>query len=173
MKPFEDLGHAVRLTKPIRVKRYEMKHLPDPGQCVDCLIVVNDRSDGQPRARLALSNGASWDMLGYLDDAPSHVPSQSVAVRPTEIDLTPLVRQAVEAALPGMIPPAVKVIESRANVPDDTLQQLQAADRVTSQALIEFSEHINSLLRDRAEMMARIEYLETHAIAKVGIKGAA
>lgn len=173
MKPFEDLGHAVRVMKPIRVKRYEMKNLPDPGQCVDCLIVVNDRSDGQPRARLALSNGASWDMLGYVDDAPAHVPSQSVAVRPTEIDLTPLVRQAVEAALPGMIPPAVKVIESRQSVPDETVKQLEDANRVAANALIEVVEHVNSLLRDRAEMMARIEYLENHAIAKVGIKGAA
>lgn len=171
MKPFEDLGHAVRVTKPFRFKRYDAGKVPDPGQCVDCAIIINDRLNGDPRSRLALSNGASWDHVAWLDDRPT-APNQSVAVRPTEIDLTPLVREAVKAELAGM-PPAVKVIESRASVPDDTVKQLEDANRVAANALIEVVEHINSLLRDRAEMMARIEYLENHAIAKVGIKGAA
>jgi hypothetical protein len=37
---------------------------------LDCLILINDRTDGIPRVRVALSNGGSFDYLGYLTDIP-------------------------------------------------------------------------------------------------------
>ena len=169
MKPFEDLGHAVRVTKPFRFKRYEAGKLPDPGQCVDCLIIINDRLNGDPRARLAVSNGASWDHLAWLDDRPV-VQSTAVAVRPAEVDLTPLVRQAVESVLPSMVPTPMKVIESRVSVPDETLNELRESDRVAAAAYVEMAEHVNTLLRKVAELEARQGFVEHYALAKAELR---
>lgn len=68
MKPLEDRGHALAITKPVQIRRFDAQRLPDPGACTDCLIVINDRSN-QSRARLALSDGASWVPIGTIDDA--------------------------------------------------------------------------------------------------------
>lgn len=153
-KAIEHEGHRVAVPLPLALRRYEANKLPDPGQCVDCLIIVNDRSDGQPRARFAVSNGASWDFYVREDQAVS---SQAVALRPAEIDLTPMVRAAVEAALPALVSqPAVKVIQGPQMSPND----LQAV----AQGMLEMSEHVNKVLNENADLRARIEFLESRAI---------
>lgn len=75
----EDLGHCGRASKPVGLRVYEPGSLPDPGQCAQALIAINDRSDGVPRARLAMSNGASWDIVAVTSDLQSQ---QTVDVQP-------------------------------------------------------------------------------------------
>ena len=114
MKRWEDKGAFLEAPGPVKLKRYRPGRLPNAAECVDCLIVINDDADGDPRPRVAISNGASWDYLVRGDQLVSAPPSTSLVVqpsRPSEIDITPMVRAAVEAALPAMIPQPVKVIE--------------------------------------------------------------
>lgn len=167
-KPIEDEGHRARATKPLALKRYEEGKLPDPGQCVDCAIIVNDRSDGVPRARLAISNGASWDFYVREDEVGA---STAVAVRPVERDLTPMIRAAVETALPALVSaPAVKVIQGPQSAPEG-IKELAAA-------MLDISGHVNVLANENADLRAEIEVLKSQvrAIEQVevvtGIKAA-
>lgn len=74
---------------PVRLHRYEPGKLPDPADMLDCLLIVNDRSDGVPRARLVLSNGASYDTVAYLTDIPSGSPAASLAPALPALTLPP------------------------------------------------------------------------------------
>ncbi len=162
MKPFEDLGHAVKVTKPFRLKRCEAGGLPDPGQCVDCLIVINDRNSPS-RPSVAYSDGTTWLHLGWLDQSPQ--PSQAVVVQPVERDITPLIRAAVEQALPALVSqPAVRVIQGP-QTPAIDVQPL-------AQGMLELSEHVNRILNENADLMARVEFLERHAIAHAKLEAA-
>lgn len=154
MKPLEDRGHALQLHKPLAVKRYEPNRLPDPGQCVDCIIVVNDRKDGVPRGRLMLSNGASWDAVGYVDEI------KQSTVQPAHhqsVDLVPLVRSAVAEMLPSLPAREVKTITALP-VTDDT--------QAIAQALLEMSETINQLNHANHDLQQRVAFLENNALAR-------
>ena len=155
MKPIEDRGHALQLHKPIALKRYEPNKLPDPGQCVDCLIIVNDRKDGVPRGRLAISNGASWDSVAWLDEVKS--PSAPV-VPAAPVDLVPLVRSAVAEMLPALPAREVK-----------TIAAIPASDTDTAaiaQALLEMSDAINRLTREKHDLENRVAFLEANSLAR-------
>lgn len=157
MKPIEDRGHALQLHKPIALKRYEPNKLPDPGQCVDCLIIVNDRKDGVPRGRLAVSNGASWDHVAWLDD----IKAQPVAVQHAQhaqFDLVPLVRNAVAEMLPALPAREVKTI---AAIPAN-----EADTAAIAQALLEMSDAINRLLTKKHELEHRVAFLEANSLAR-------
>ncbi len=163
VKPIEDKGHLIEATRPLKIKRYELGRLPDPGQCVDCLIIINDRSDGTPRGRLAMSNGASWDHLAWLDELK---PGTAVAVRPADIDLQPMIQEAVRQALPAVVhqpPLALKVIQGPA-------QDTSEAYKAMAQAVLEMSEHVNRLQFESAELRAEVEFLKRHAVAKVDVR---
>lgn len=173
MKPFFDEGHRVRATKPLALRRYQAGKLPDAAQCVDCLIIVNDQYDGVARGRLAISNGATWDHVAWIDDVGS---GSALAVVPqprAEVDLTPLVRAAVDAALPGLMPPAVKVVEhvrDQALPPAAELGKLREDIRALAVANLEISEHLQRVIHENAELMARIEYVEQNAIARAELE---
>lgn len=96
MKSVRDLGHIIEALKPLKLPRHEAGQLPDPGSHTDCLIIVNDRADGTPRARLALSNGASWDYFALVHELASTA---------QHVDVVPLVRQAVMDTLPALMQP--------------------------------------------------------------------
>lgn len=162
-KPIEDRGHKAEATKPLQIKRYEAGKLPDPGQCIDCIIVVNDRLDGQPRARLAMSNGAAWDHLAWMDDAKVGVHS----ARPAAVDLMPMIREAVDAALPDrtQAPPRL-VIESTAQ---QVTHNTDDNSKLIADAMLEMSDHVTRMQRENADLMARVEFLEKYAVAKVNI----
>ena len=149
-KAIEDDGHRARATKPLALRRYEAGKLPDPGQCVDCAIIVNDRSDGVPRARLAISNGASWDFYVREDEIGT---SKAVGVRPVERDITPMIQAAVDAALPALVTaPAVKVIQGPQSTPND-VKELAAA-------MLDISGHVNGLANEHADLRAELETLK-------------
>ncbi len=176
MRRWEDKGSCLEAPLPVRLKRYKPGRLPNAAECVDCLIVVNDDADGVPRARLALSNGASWDYIGYVVDAvPAVAPSTALVVQPSaprEIDLTPLVRAAVDAALPAMIPPPVKVVEQIAQGPipnGDEMAQLREHIKLLAAANLDLSEHLNTVLRNCADLEVRVDYIERNALAKAEI----
>ena len=74
-KLIDQSGARVKTGWPVQIHRYESGKLPDPADVLDCLLIVNDRTDGIPRARLVLSNGASYDTVAYLTDIPAGSPA--------------------------------------------------------------------------------------------------
>lgn len=161
MKVIEDKGAVAAASKPLRLRRYDAQHLPDPGECVDALIAVNDRSRPGP-ASLRYSDGSTWlECTGV-------VVQQTVTAPPVPqiVDVTPLVRDAVRDMLPALMPPAPMVQISASPV-----EAKPAADtndlRAIAQAHLAIAELVNELQRRLAEAESRIEYLERTAVASV------
>lgn len=75
-------GARVTTGWPLQLLRYEAGQLPDPADVLDCILIVNDRTDGVPRARLVSSNGASYDTIAYLTDIPAGSPPVSAPSLP-------------------------------------------------------------------------------------------
>lgn len=148
MKPIENQGAVAAVTRPLRLRRYEAAHLPDPGSCVDSLIIVNDRS-GPGSAGLRVSDGSSW-----LDPGG---PRQTV-------DVTPLVREAVRELLQAPSAPAALAAPTAAPVPgtDDV--------RTVAAHMLQMLDTINALAQRLADAEARIEFLERSALARVEIR---
>jgi hypothetical protein len=153
-KPADDLGYALRLNRPLKLQRFDPRRLPDPAECVDCLIIVNDRSDGVPRARLALSNGASWDFVAIV--------GEGTAVAPMT-DLQPLVRQAVAAELPSLLPQ--QEVRMLSPPPGQDLQPL-------ANAVLEMAEQVNRLMAENIELRDRVDQLDRHAIVGAELRRA-
>ena len=157
MKSIRDLGYLIESLKPLKLPRCEPGNLPDPGSHTDCLIIINDPSDG-PRARLALSNGASWDLLARTHEL---VPAQQ------HVDVVPMVRQAVRDTLPtllqqqqipALIPaPLPAPVRNLAPVSDDLVSRLESDQRDMAAAMLEMVQTINDLQH-------RVHYLENNAL---------
>jgi hypothetical protein len=146
---------------------YEPHRVPDPITNAGALIVINDRSDGVPRGRVALSNGSTWDLIAFEIDVPRETqPAQNVA---------PMVHQIVRDMLPALIPPQ-QLVSLPPPMPQ-AVPQLPASDdlRAVSEALLAMAEHINQLQHRVHEQDERIAYLEHHAADKsqIRIAGAA
>lgn len=164
-RAIEDEGHALAVRRPLRLKRYPPDKLPDPGQCVDALIVINDRSDGLPRPTLAISNGASWDRVALVVDhqEPARDTQQALRVirdrqpiEATAVDLTPYVDAIREQVLRALPKPEPRAIEA---------PKYATLDGATiASALLEMSEHINRLSLENAELRARVEAIENTRI---------
>jgi hypothetical protein len=168
MAAFRDEGHMSVANKPLRLRLYRSDKLPCPVQHAGCVILVNDRHDAE-RLRLALSDGSSWTFFVREGD----VGSQAVAVRPTEVDLMPAVRAAIAAELPDMLPQPVKVIEHARETPLSDLakiDQLREDIKVLAAADIEIGEHLGPMLRQIAELMARVEFIEQNALARARLE---
>jgi len=166
-KALTDIGNAVRSSKPFMLPVYDPGRVPDPVVNAGALIIINDRSDGVPRGRLALSNGSTWDKLAYELDVSPAQPVQSVA---------PLVHQIVRDMLPALIPPQ-QLVSLPAPAMPPPLPQMPAGDdlRAVAEAILAMSEHINALQIKVHEQDQRIAYLEHHAADKsqIRIAGAA
>lgn len=162
MKPIEDIGHAAAATKPLRLKRYDVQNgLPDPAQCVDCAILVNDRSKPSEPARLAIASGSGWDFYTRESTQSAAVVVQQVP----QVDLTALAREALQGALPQLLAQQPKVIQQQ------PAPQLPSGDaKALANALLELSQHMQTLQRENAELMARVEFLEKHALGRVTLK---
>lgn len=139
-KPFRDDGHAVAAHKPLRLKRYDLASgLPDPGECVDALIVVNDRTDGVPRARLALSNGASWDFLAVLPDIP--------ATTQQTVDIEPMVLRAVHEIVPQIAAPRPALSLPSPVAPDvGLLERVRVLEMQVRQLIATIQQHERDLV---------------------------
>jgi len=172
MRPVDDAGHMVVANKPLRLGQrvYAPDKLPCPVQCAGCVILVNDRHDSR-RLRMALSDGSAWVFFVREGETPR----QDVVARPADIDLTPMVRAAVEAALPAMLPRPVKVVEQIRHDPlpiGGESPQLREGVKALAAANLEISEHLNRVLTECADLMERVAYLEQNALAKAEIKAA-
>lgn len=170
-KALQDIGNAVRSSKPIMLPVYDPGRVPDPVVNSGALIIINDRSDGIPRGRLALSNGSTWDKLAYELDVPRETqPVQNVA---------PLVHQIVRDMLPALIPPQqlVSLPAPVAPPPPPAAPPAPASEdlRAVADAILAMSGHINELQHRVHEQEQRIAYLEHHAADKseIRIAGAA
>lgn len=165
-RALEDDGHLLRLTKPLRLVFYAPDRLPDAVQMAGCLIGVNDSRDGVPRHRLAMSNGASWDLFARVDDLAQ--PSQSLAVA-QQYDLAPLVHAAVAEMLPSLQAPTLRVVQppAIAHMPAEDVARLNEGQKHVASAILEITEHVNRLLLENDELRARLEYVERVAVARV------
>lgn len=121
-KLIEQNGARVKTGWPVQIHRYEPGKLPDPADVLDCLLIVNDRSDGIPRARLVLSNGASYDTVAYLNDIPAGSPAADLAPELPALTLPP--------PLPAPVPTALVVAEVSRQIA--TLQPVSDASRVAA-----------------------------------------
>lgn len=165
MKPLVDDGHMLVAQKPFRLGRrvYAPDRLPCPVQHAGCLILVNDRHDAG-RMRVAFSDGSSWAFLVRAGEAEQT--SEAVAVRPAEVDLTPIVRAAVNEALPAMLPAPVRIVEHapQAAMADMTqVDELREHVRVLAAANLELAEQY-------ARLLERLEFVERHALARAELE---
>ena len=173
-RPIDDDGHCLVATKPFRPGRrvYAPDKLPDPVQCAGCLIEVNDRHDAS-RLRMAMSDGSSWRFVAFADEAQVAAPSRAVDLAP-QVDVSALAREAIATVLPTMLAPQPRVIEHAASGEvGRQIAALQQADKITAEAFLELTGHVNRLLNENAELMARVEFLERHAIGEVKTRDAA
>lgn len=152
-RAIEDLGGVARVNRPLQIKRYEPGDMPDPGGCVDCLIVVNDRADGKPRGRLYVSNGGSWDPVAWLSE--TGLPTASV-------DVTALVRRAVSEALPAIVQAAAPQI---VHVPAPAI--------VEHRAELGPSPEVKLLAQMLSDLETRVAFLEHNALAEARLEKAA
>lgn len=148
---FEDGGTHAVVAKPLRLRRFEAGNLPDPGECVDCLIIVNDRRDGIPRGRLYLSNGASWDPVAYLGEGTQ-------AASPA-VDVVPLVHQAVAEAV-AALPPPVQML-TPAPMP------LALPPPGSSREVLALVRRCEDMATEMRVLAERIQFLEENAINDV------
>lgn len=164
MKPLEDAGTALQVNKPLRLKRYEPNRLPDP-ETPDCLIIINDRHNGVPRGRLALSNGAAWDHVAWLDEIGA--PRETV-------DMMPLVRQAVEAAVAQLPAQEVRVVERHPNhppaLPQSVPSEIGNQIGTVARAAADMGADMLRLQQEIVELKARLEFVERNALARVGVE---
>lgn len=157
MRAITHEGHRVVAEGPFRIGRrvYSPDKMPCPVQCAGCVVLVNDRH-GSGAMRLAFSDGSSW--IYFVPDGAS-TSTQDVTTRPAEIDLTPLVRAAVNEALPALMPAPVRVVEHAAPraLPDMTgISELQNHVRVLATANLELAEQY-------ARLLERVEFIEHNA----------
>jgi len=129
---------------------------------VDCLIVVNDRRDGVPRPRLALSDGSSWSYIAWLDDVPSPAAAQVIAPAPV-VDLAVHMRQAIAEAMPILVHRAQQpVIDTTQQHDPAELERLRSQMRELASAVADAYEALERISADVAE-------IEQTALADVSI----
>ncbi|MCB1505228.1 MAG: hypothetical protein KDJ47_09645, partial [Hyphomicrobiaceae bacterium] len=98
-------------------------------------------------------------------------PSTALAVRPAEADLMPMMRSAVEQALPALMPKMqeLKVIQAPQQ-PQEGVSELAAAVLELSQEMTSMKRSNYMLEQENAELRARVEHIELHAIVSVETK---
>lgn len=139
-KLIEQNGARVKTGWPVQFHRYAPDKLPDPADVIDCPLIVNDRSDGVPRGRVVVSNGASYDTVAYLTDIPAGSPASVLA-------------QALPA-LPDMPPPMPAI-----NIVGEVSRQIAALRPVVASDPV-LSLRVDTIERIAGELSARVSELE-------------
>lgn len=185
-KPIEDAGATARAVKPLALPVYDPARLPDPAACTAALIIVNDRTDGSPRLRLALSNGASWDRVALSVDG---------AAPGVDLDaLAPIMRRLVAQTLPAVVraelPPAPAPVmltaePAKAGEPAEPLfsgfpaqatsqdaQETSASSddsAILAQAMIEMAAQVTNLMSRVHDLEYQVDYLKRNAAHRDGV----
>ena len=158
-KPIEDRGHLAEATKPLKPRVYQSDRRPDPVQCAGCLITVCDATDAHS-LHLEQSDGSRWRRLQFADEA-----TQALTPVPT-VDVSALAREAVARAIAEAPQPQVKLIAPAGDGDSES-------NRVFAAAMLEMSDHVNRLAQENADLMARVDYIERHALAAAHLKESA
>lgn len=148
----EDGGSVATILKPLRIPVYEPGRLPDPATCVNSVIMINDRRDGNPRPSLAVSNGASWDIYARVDQAQQVT---QIVQTPTTVEVTPLVVAAVRDMLPALV---TRATQQALPAPMEHPNTAPIA-----QAMLELAEQMQA-------MQQRIVDIEKTAIGRVEVQ---
>jgi hypothetical protein len=138
----EQNGARVKTGWPVQFHRYEPDKLPDPADVLDCPLIVNDRSDGVPRGRVVVSNGASYDTVAYLTDIPAGSPAVALA--------------KALPALPDMPPPPPL---PAINIVGEVSRQIAALRPVVASDPV-LSLRVDTIERIAGELSARVSELE-------------
>lgn len=161
-KPLQDKGAFIEATKPIVPPLYEPDRLPDPAQCNGAIIRINDRKSGDPRPRLAQSNGGSWDRLAFEGDQVQ--PVQVIPPTPVQIQAPaqPQVIQLQPAPAP-MTPAVDHATQQRLQHVADKLAEIESRPPGTGasrDSIADLSELFAEMAVEHANMKDRIERLE-------------
>lgn len=132
----EDGGATSNVMKPLKLPVYEPGRVPDPVTCAGAAIIINSRTDGNPRPALAISNGASWDIYARVDQVQQ---STQIVQSPTTVDVTPIVVQAVRDILPALVPRAPTPLIPQAAPP--AMEDL----KTLAKAYLELAEKVREL----------------------------
>jgi len=138
----EDGGATADVSKPIKPPNFEPNRLPDPVTCNGAVITINDRGNDE-RPRLAIAIGGSWVRLAYFGEhatAPVQITSS-----PVNIDVTPMIRDAVRDMLPALVPRANPVAIAP---PENNMDDVKNCARALIELADEMSrqrDEINSL----------------------------
>lgn len=149
----EPNGPVGEATLPIRLKAYDPSKLPDPITCNGALIVINDRGNDE-RPRIAIALGGTWVRLAYAGEhatAPVQITSS-----PVNIDVTPMIRDAVRDMLPALVPRAIQPLLpalAPMAIDDDRL-------RTMAQAMLEFDERLKALQATSVKHGEAIEQID-------------
>jgi hypothetical protein len=157
MKPIEDRGHLIEATRPWKPKTYRSDRRPDPVQCAGCLIVVCDPDDAAS-LHLEQSDGSRWRRLQFADEG-----TNMVAQPLPNIDIEAIAREVLARAVAQFPKPSVQAIAPSGDGGSES-------NRVFAQAMLEMSDHVAILSAEHADLMARVDYIERHALAAARIK---
>lgn len=144
---------------------YSPDKMPCPVQCAGCVVLVNDRNGGG-QMRLAFADGSSWV---YFVPEGASTTTLDVATRPAEIDLTPLVRAAVNEALPAMIPAPVRIVEHK---PQTALPNMVEVDELREHVRVLATANLE-LADQYARLLERVDFIEHNAVARAKLGDAA
>jgi hypothetical protein len=159
-KPFDTSGPAIKSAKPVAMRRYQPDRVPDPGDMVDCAIIINDKGDGR-RGRVAVSDGSSWHRLAWADELVEVV--QPVPVATPVTDLAAHMRQAINEAMPMLVYRAQQpVIDAGPQHDPAEVARIKAHVRELTAAVADAYEALETLSADVAE-------IEQTALADVSI----
>jgi len=159
-KPFDVTGPAIRPAKPLAMRRYQPDRVPDPGDMVDCAIIINDKGDGR-RGRVAVSDGSSWNRLAWADEIVEVV--QPAPSATPVADLAAHMRQAIAEAMPILVHRVQQpVIDARSQHDPTEIARLKEHMRELTAAVADAYEALETLSADVAE-------IEQTALADVAI----
>jgi len=118
-RPVYQDGARVATGWPLKLNRFEATAPPDPADVLDCILILNDRTDGN-RARIVLSDGASFKPIAFTDDLQAPAPQTTV--------LAPqIVNQPPQLQAPIIYPPALTYDDTSMRTQIDSLHRRVAS----------------------------------------------
>ena len=112
-----------------------------------------------------MSNGAAWDHVAWLDEIGA--PRETV-------DMMPLVRQAVEAAVAQLPAQEVRVVERHPNhppaLPQSVPSEIGNQIGTVARAAADMGADMLRMHQEIVELKARLEFVERNALARVGVE---
>lgn len=157
MKTIEDRGHLIEATRPFKPPLRRPNGRGDPVQLAGSVILVCDPNDAAS-LHLEVSDGSRWRPLKFAAE-PANVIAQPLP----NIDIEAIAREVLARAVSQLPKPSVQAIAPSGDGGSE-------ANRVFAQAMLEVSDHVAKLAAEHADLMARVDYIERHALAAAKLK---